>query len=94
MKSIMQKEKRCFICDSCGYVESHHIFHGTANRKLSERHGLKVYLCYLHHRDSVTGVHFNRELDLSLKRIGQKAYEKQHSREEFIKEFGKNYLED
>lgn len=94
MKSIIQTEKRCYICDACGYVEEHHIFHGTANRKLSEKHGLKVYLCYMHHRDTVSGVHFNSELDTKLKRIGQQYYEKQHSREEFMREFGKNYLED
>ena len=94
MKSIINSEKRCYICDSYGYVEEHHIFYGTANRKLSERHGLKVYLCYNHHRDTVSGVHFNKDLYMRLKKIGQQYYEKQHSREEFIREFGKNYLED
>jgi len=92
MKSKMQSEKRCYICDAYGYVEEHHIFFGTANRKKSERYGLKVYLCYMHHRDSVIGVHFNRELDLSLKKKAQKIFEKEHSREEFMQEFGKNYL--
>ena len=92
MKSIVQNEKRCYVCDAYGYLEEHHIFHGTANRKKSEKHGLKVYLCYLHHRDNVIGVHFNKELDLALKKKAQEIFEKQHSREEFMQEFGKSYL--
>ena len=43
MKSILQTEKKCYICGCMGYVEEHHVFHGTANRKKSERHGLKVW---------------------------------------------------
>ena len=92
MKSILQTEKKCYICGCMGYVEEHHVFHGTANRKKSERHGLKVWLCYMHHRDSTIGVHFNAELDRKLKEIGQAAFERQHSRREFMQEFGKNYL--
>lgn len=94
MKSIIEGNgKYCFICQAAGYIEEHHIFHGTANRRLSEKHGLKVNLCYLHHRDSVLGVHFNQQLDIQLKEIGQLAYERQHSRDEFIREFGRNYLD-
>lgn len=40
------------------------------------------------------GVHFNRELDLKLKRECQEKFEETHSREEFMKIIGKNYLED
>lgn len=92
MKSIIQTEKKCYVCGCTGYVEEHHIFHGTANRKKSERHGLKVWLCYLHHRDSIVGVHFNSDLDRKLKEVAQTEFEKQHSRKEFMAEFGKNYL--
>jgi hypothetical protein len=91
MKSIIQDEKRCYICGQAHWIEDHHIFFGTANRKLSEKYGLKVYLCQEHHRGN-TGVHNNRELDLKLKRIAQTAFEKNHSREEFISVFGRNYL--
>lgn len=94
--SIMEEKhtQTCYICGIGGYLEEHHIFYGTANRKKSERAGLKVHLCYLHHRDSVTGVHFNRELDIALKKKAQQAYEQIHSREEFMQEFGKNYLDE
>ena len=49
MDSIMQEEGICYLCgssgidDMCG-LEQHHVF-GGPNRKLSERYGLKVYLC-------------------------------------------------
>lgn len=54
-KSIIQKKKECIICNSLN-VEEHHVFFGTANRKLSEKYGLKVYLCAEHHRGT-RGVH-------------------------------------
>ena len=94
MKSILQKEKECYVCGTYGYLESHHIFYGTANRKKSERNGLKVWLCPMHHRDPASGVHYDKMLDRKLKQIAQQAYEQKHSREEFMQEFGKNYLEE
>ncbi len=92
MKSIIQNEKECFLCKTIYNLHNHHIFYGTANRRLSEKYGLKVWLCGNHHNLSNEGVHFNRELDLHIKRIGQAAFEKTHTREEFMKIFGKNYL--
>lgn len=38
------------------------------------------------------GVHFNRRLDLYLKAIAQVKFEQEHTREDFIKTFGKSYL--
>lgn len=92
MKSIIQTEKKCYVCGCKSYVEEHHIFHGTSNRKKSEKHGLKVYLCYVHHRDSRIGVHFSPELDRKLKEEAQRIFELSHTRKEFMKEFGRNYL--
>lgn len=34
MKSILQKEKECYLCGDNRLLESHHIFFGTANRNL------------------------------------------------------------
>ena len=73
-------------------LHSHHIF-GAANRKKSEQHGLKVWLCGYHHNLSNTGVHFNKLLDSKLKRLAQGKYEETHTREEFMQEFGRNYLD-
>lgn len=73
MKSIIQNEKECYICRS-PYVEEHHIFYGTANRKLSEKYGLKIWLCSEHHRGR-TGVHFCKELDSEIKDLAEKKFE-------------------
>lgn len=91
MDSIMQTKKECFICESRKNLESHHIFGGTANKKISEKHGLKAWLCYEHHRGN-DGVHLNRMVDLTLKAAGQKKFEEEHTREEFRTEFGKSWL--
>ena len=89
-KSIIQKEQCCYLCGTTLLLEQHHIF-GGSNRKLSEKFGLKVYLCANCHRGSA-GVHFNKKLMNMLHKIGQRAFELAHSREEFIELFGKNYL--
>lgn len=103
MKSIFgQAEGECYICaikeryvyHSC--LEEHHIFGGTANRKISERYGMKVKLCLHHHRGDADGnkeaVHFNREMDVMLKQIGQERYEETYTREAFRRDFGKSWL--
>lgn len=91
MDSIIQTERKCIVCGSTRGTEVHHLYFGVPGRKNSERYGLKVCLCREHHTGN-SGVHQNRELDLKLKRIGQAAFEEQHSRDEFMKIFGRNYL--
>ena len=92
MKSIIQDKRECLVCGSWN-VEEHHIFFGHAKRKLSEDYGLKVWLCPSHHRGT-NGVHGKNghKLDSELKQLGQKAFEWEHTREEFMKLMGRNYL--
>ena len=78
MKSIIQDEKVCIVCGSTNTVE-HHCFFGTANRKLSEKYGLKVYLCPYHHNMSDEGVHFNKELDDEIKKIAREKFEQTYN---------------
>lgn len=92
MKSILQKEKKCFLCDTTLDLHDHHIFFGSANRKISEANGFKVWLCAVHHNMSGYSVHHNRELDLMVKRACQKKYEETHSRDEFRKLIGRSYI--
>lgn len=77
----------------CGspYVEMHHIFHGTANRRQADIYGYVIPLCREHHTGR-QGIHFNRGMDLYWKEKAQKDFEETHTREEFIKTFGKSYL--
>ena len=94
MNSILQKEKKCFLCGSCANnLEQHHIFGGTANRKLSEKYGLKVLLCgEMCHRNGKQAVHRNKEVALWLKTQGQKRFEEVYPDLDFIQIFGRNYL--
>jgi len=93
MDSIIKddEEYKCYICGSYRMIECHHIF-GGANRKNSEKFGLKVHLCKFCHNTPPNGIHFNREAEVRLKQIAQREFEKTHSREEFMKIFGRNYL--
>lgn len=91
MKSIIQEDTDyCFVCGRYG-TEIHHILFGTANRKLSDKYGLVIGLCYEHHRGR-TGVHQNRELDLTMKRVAQREFIKTYQNEDFLAIFGRNYL--
>lgn len=93
-KSILQDKKECYITRSTNNLHKHHIFEGTANRKLSEKDGLWIWLRADWHNLSDYGVHFNKELDLQLKRIAQKRWQEyyQKTEEDFIARYGKNYL--
>ena len=95
MKSIIKEDEKgvCFICGRYGPTEVHHIFN-AANRKLSEKYGLKVHLCHDCHNEPPYGVHFNRRSEKWLKAEGQKEAMRYYgwSVEEFIEIFGRNYL--
>lgn len=92
MKSIIQENKECWVCGTTQDIHEHHILYGTANRRLSEKYGLKVWLCAKHHNMSKDGVHQNRELDLRLKQLAQKRFEEEYPNESFLKIFGRNYI--
>lgn len=92
MNTVLQSSKECFVCGTTLNIHDHHVFFGTANRKMSEKYGLKVFLCQEHHTGS-HGVHFNKALDEGLKMLAQAKFEEHYgSREDFIKEFGKSVL--
>lgn len=100
MKSIMhEKDGTCYLCILLNkdyrthqYVEEHHVIYGKGNRPLSEKYGLKAYLCPEHHRTSKEAVHMNVHNDLILKKQAQRIFEKTHSRKEFMETFGQNYI--
>ena len=99
MESIIQKEKECFVCRmllnlrTTRNLHSHHVFGGTANRKLSEKYGLKVWICAPHHNMSDAGIHFDKELDLKVKQHAQGVFEANlGTRDDFRRIFGKSYI--
>lgn len=92
MKSIIQTDPKCFLCQQAIGTQTHHIF-GGLNRGHSEQDGLTVRLCAKCHDD----VHFSPTMSgplmKALHRLGQTQYEATgHTREEFMKRYGKNYL--
>ena len=92
MKSVLQTKKECIECGTKIGLHDHHIFYGTANRKKAEKYGLKVFLCQEHHSGG-SGVHFNKDLDMELKKLAQKYFEGHYgSRDAFRDEFGKSVL--
>ena len=94
MQSILQDKQECYITGQTNGLHKHHIYFGYPWRRISEENGFWVYLApYLHNQSNI-GVHGKdgRELDLMLKRRCQEKFEETHSREEFMKLIGKNYL--
>ena len=99
MKSIMQQnDGHCYLCEWLNgdvsvkdYLEEHHAIFGTAQRKLSERYGLKVYLCPYHHRLGPDAVHVNNVIARAVKAKAQEAFEENFPELDFRTIFGKNY---
>ena len=93
VKSLLQRNEACYICGTTLNLHLHHIFYGTANRKLSDEDGCVVYLCQRHHTGAA-GVHTNRKIDLTLKTKCELAWLKQYNKtiEDFIERYGRNYL--
>jgi hypothetical protein len=82
------------MCGSYRWLEYHHVFNAS-NKKNSERYGLMVWLCHFCHNEPPNGVHHNRQNRLALQSRAQKKAMKKYgwSVEDFIKIFGKNYIE-
>lgn len=97
-ESIIQKDRdHCFLCGmntNFEPLDEHHCF-GGANRKNSEKYGLKVYLhhntCHIFGKQSA---HQSAETNRTIKMIAQKRAMEHYgwSVEDFIRIFGKSYL--
>jgi len=90
-ESIIQTEKECFFCGRRTNLERHHVFGGVANRPISEKYGLTVWLCHEHHTGD-NGAQYVKAMNLQLKQEAQRAFEKTNSRELWMRLIGKNYL--
>lgn len=74
------------------YTDTISVFYGNSNRKQSEKYGCWVWLCGRHHNLSDYGIHFDKDLDLKVKKLAQSKFEENHSRQEFMQIFGKNWI--
>ncbi len=87
----MQDQKYCYLCGAVTGLEEHHVFGGVANRKISEKYGLKVWLCHDHHTGK-NGAQYNRDVNQGLKQLAQTAFEARYSHEDWMRIIRKNYL--
>lgn len=98
-KSLMSDESDpcCYVCGTTLNLHVHHCFPGCGRRKVSDEQGCWVYLCGPHHNMSNHGVHFDRKLDLRIRRDCQRRWEQREGIDDpehkaFIALFGVNYL--
>lgn len=91
-ESIIQPgEAQCFLCGRRISLEHHHVLGGTANRRLSDKYGLWVWLCHGCHTGT-EGAQYDADKGRSLKQLAQKAFENKYSHEKWMAIFRKNYL--
>lgn len=93
MESIIQSRKECYVTGETRNLDCHHVFRSN-RRKLSEKHGMKVWLRH----DVHMALHDHRKpyetLENDLKEVAQRAFENNGgTREDFMDIFGCNYLD-
>ena len=104
MRSIMhsKEEGTCYLCMmlhgdySRKQTQEHHVIFGRGQRKLSEKYGLKVYLCRAHHLHDggPEAVHRNADISRMLCEEAQREFEGRFRQQDFREIFGRNYVED
>ena len=96
-KKLVNAERKRFsiltnnlkICYVCGKKKEHiHEIYKGSNRQVSIRNGFCLPLCNDCHTRTENDIEFLRSLQIEC----QKAFEKIHTREEFMKLTGRNYL--
>ena len=90
--SIIPFVEGCCWCGRGGDLVRHEMFGGTGRRGKSKRLGLWVRLCPACHE----AVHRGKSSFLPLLRLGEMSARSAYgwSKKDFIREFGKSYLED
>lgn len=87
--SVLQQDKsKCYFCNNKA-VDTHELIKGI-NRKKCIKWGLIVYICRDCHRKTEEDSEFYQKTRKMAQKVWQNHYNK--TTEEFIKEFGKNYL--
>ena len=94
MKSIIQKDKECFITGSKYNLHKHHVYEG-GRRSLSEKYGLWIWLREDWHNMSDYAIHFDEQLNRHIKAYVQQVSMEYYgwSIEKFTKIMGRNYIE-
>lgn len=83
----MREYHPCVLCHATA-EHRHHVFYGSANRRLSEQYGMVEWLCRRCH----DAVHNGGPQGLLLKMAHQARFEQTHTRDEFMQIFGRSWL--
>lgn len=103
-KSIMHQKDTgtCYLCmklhgdyDRKSILHEHHVMYGGGRRALSEKYGLKIYLCLRHHvyDGGPEAVHRNNAVRRYTEAEAQRAFEAFYPNLVFKDIFGKNVVE-
>lgn len=87
MGTITDYEKLCAVCNGPS-DNMHHLIFGRGLRKLADEDGLVIPLCIRCHNE----IHSSTAASKLSRICGQLAYEKTHSRQDFIKRYGRSYI--
>lgn len=96
-KSILidPEEMKCAVCGKQRELQWHHVIHGTANRVISDRYGLTVWLCQsCHEKLHGAGNEYWRDVDNQLKVAAQRKFEDFYGHDMWMGLFHKNYFDD
>lgn len=89
-KSIIQHNEGCYICGRSGPLQMHHCLHGI-RRKMADEDGLWVWLCPSCHGK----LHDKGLYDEHLEIVAQVYWMQNNgTKEDFIKRYGKSYIEE
>lgn len=85
--------KTCYFTGAVHGVHWHHIFgKNQYDRKKSEQYGYMLPVVHWLHNMNPFSIHENSAFRLALKQMAQRHFEETHTREEFMLEFGENYI--
>lgn len=81
--------KYCDICGKNYATDTHHLIGGTSERKICDKYKfMTLDLC----RSCHDTIHKDNTANKLSKMLGQALYETNYTRDEYLKEFKKNYL--
>ncbi len=87
-----RRRKKCAMCGRSQRddvtLTTHHVFHGRKYKKLSDKYGFVITLCWECHKR----LHSSRVIDRMVQQTMQHEYEKTHSREEFVALMGRSWI--
>lgn len=84
---MISEERSCYLCGRTGVLQMHHCQHGI-RRKKADLYGLCVWLCPECHRQ----LHDHGVGDRYLQQVAQRYFEERYGHDEWMKQFGKNYI--